>query len=948
MLPKGLRRMRIFAPPACLLALVAFAISAHATPTPHPAVQGSLTPARLQTDASPNPLGVDTAHPHLTWTLALRDPLARNLTQTAYRILVASSRAELGRNHGDLWDSQKIVSPSLGADYQGQALKPAATYYWKAAVWDQDGRLSSWSAPASFITGLTDWSAHWVAATPDAAALPKRTDDVSVLQDPTGPLPIFRHEFSTAKPIRQATLFVSGLGQYEVHLNGQPITSTVLNPGWTDYSKTILYNTYDVTKLMQRGRNAFGVLLGNGMYNVEGTKGRYTKFIGSYGQPKFTLQLQIEYLDGSTGAVVSDKSWKATSGPITFSSTYGGEDYDAQREQPGWDRPGFHESTWSPVLEVASPGGRLTSQRIPPIAVDREFLPQKITRPKPGVLVYDLGQNFSGWPEIRVHGPRGASVTLTCGELLDKDGLVSQHSANASPESANRFTYTLKGSGVETWHPRFSYWGFRYVQVEGATVSPSTAHSQPKPQVLALKGQFLHAAVPVIGHFTTSNQLFAKIHKLIDMAILSNMVSVLTDCPHREKLGWLEQTHLAGPSILYNYDAAQFYAKMAHDMRDSQLADGMVPGIAPEYVAFLDHKGKSNAFRDSPEWGSASILSPWTAYTFDGDRVLLADNYKTMVDYASYLKSKLQDGMLTYGLGDWYDIGGGPPGFSQLTAQGMTATATYYEDLNALAQIATILGKDADATNFRQQTATIRDSINAHLLHQEEGFYDRNSQTANAMPLALGIVPSEQEEPVLDHLIADIHQHQDHVTAGDIGYHYLVRALTDAGRSDVLNVMLQRTDSPSYGYQLKNGATTLTEAWDTNPDSSQNHFMLGHAEEWFYRGLAGIDFDLSRSAPRQIIIHPAFVPGTNSAAATFDSVLGPIASSWRRTGKQITLDVTIPAGAMATIELPNNADESTLESGRPIKDVKGIRIIRTHTREVYVIGSGRYHFQFTE
>ena len=496
---------------------------------------------------------------------------------------------------------------------------------------------------------------------------------------------------------------------------------------------------------------------------------------------------------------------------------------------------------------------------------------------------------------------RCETVRLTAGELLNPDGTVSQHSANANPASANLYSYTLKGNGEEVWHPRFSYWGFRYVQVEGATRSHS---DNGKPELVALEGQFLHDDAPVDGTFVTSKELFNQIHHLIDTAILSNMMSVLTDCPHREKLGWLEQTHLAGTSIMFNYDVLHLYQKIADDIGDAQLANGLVPAIAPEYVAFVDRNGVSTNFRDSPEWGSAAIISPWIAYQFYGDKRLLADHYDEMRRYAEYLTSKSQDHMLAYGLGDWYDIGPSAPGESQLTGKGLTATAVYYQDLKILEQISNLLGKNAEASNYAQQANEVKSAFNRHLFHAETNQYDRGSQTALAMPLALGLVPEGHRQAVLENLVADIRKNNNHVTAGDIGFHYVVRALSDGGRSDVLNDMLSRTDSPSYGYQLSRGATTLTEAWDTNPDSSQNHFMLGHGEEWFYRGLAGIEFDLSRNKEEQIVIRPTPVGDIQSASATYNSVLGSISSSWHVTGNTFTLDVRIPPGASGNVYIP--------------------------------------------
>jgi alpha-L-rhamnosidase len=644
-------------------------------------------------------------------------------------------------------------------------------------------------------SGPEDGIARWIAAEADGAPSIQAREGEGRMLETSKPMPIFRREFRLEKPITAAMVFVSGLGQYELHINGQAVTNDVLRPGWTDYRKRVLYNTYDVTKLLRTGANAIGVMLGNGMYNVEGVKGRYTKFIGSFGQPKLIFRMEVHFADGSGRVIDSGKSWKTASGPIVFSSTYGGEDYDARREEAGWDEPGFEEKNWAPVLEVNGPGGKLLPEQLPPVRVTRTYQPVRITEPKPGVAVYDLGQNFSGWPEIAVSGPRSSSIKLIAGELLAPDGFVTQRSANAFPDAQNSFSYVLRGAGIEHWHPRFSYYGFRYVQVERS--GPVAVHS--------LVGRFLHDDVRVSGAFSCSDKQCVRIHNLIDAAILSNMVSVLTDCPHREKLGWLEQTHLAGTSIMYNYDVSRLYAKMSDDMADEQQPDGMEPSIAPEYVAFVDREGKNTSFRDSPEWGSAVILSPWAAYRFYGERENLRSHYESMKRFAEYLGSRATDHMLAYGLGDWYDIGPGEPGESQLTGKGLTSTAIYYQDLTALARIAALLDEPNDAARFSAGAGEVKAAFNAHLFHSESNQYDRGSQTANAMPLVVGLVPDGRREAVLANLVADIRKHSNHVTAGDIGFHYVVRALTDDGRSDVLYDMLQRTDSPSYGYQLLRG-----------------------------------------------------------------------------------------------------------------------------------------------
>jgi hypothetical protein len=715
-------------------------------------------------------------------------------------------------------------------------------------------------------------------------------------------MPIFRREFPLAGHVAKATLRISGLGQFEAHINGRKVTQALMTPGWTDYRKRVFFDQYDVTSLLHPGANAIGVMLGNGMYNVVETKGRYTKFEGSFGSPKLIAQLDVTFAGGSSATIASDPQWTIAAGPITYSSTYGGEDYDARLEQKGWDQPYFHAPfsgpDWRPALPVDGPGGALVSEKIPPVMALAEFRPIRVTHPEAGVAVYDLGRNFSGWPEIAVRGERGVALKLICGELLDAHGRVTQRSAGADPGSQNEFNYVLRGGGIERWSPRFSYYGFRYVEVR-----TSPGH---RVAILHVSGQFLHDAVHVDGSFRSSERLFNRIHALIDAAMLSNMVSVLTDCPHREKLGWLEQTHLAGPSLMYNFHLAELYDKMAADMRDSQLPGGLVPSIAPEYPVF------DGGFRDSPEWGAAVVLSPWTAYRFYGDVEALRAQYAAMKSYMAYLHGRLQNGLLTYGLGDWYDIGPGEPGESKLTSKGVTAT--YYESLTAMRRIALLLNQPEDARGFAEEADRVKAAFNAAYFHPETGTYDRGSQTANAMPLVVGLVPEDRRGGVLAGLVQDIRAHGNHVTAGDIGFHYVVRALTDGGRSDVLYDMLSRTDKPSYGDQLAHGATTLTEAWDANPNSSQNHFMLGHAEEWFYRGLAGIDVDMSRKAAEQIRISPAVVGDLRWARASYQSALGRIESRWSRTGQVLRLAVSIPRGTTATIALPE-ADKPRVVAG---------------------------------
>lgn len=896
--------------------------------------QGLIRATHLECESLAQPLSVEVRRPHLSWWLQLAESSARGLRQTAYRILVSSSRAMLADDEGDIWDTHQVTSPQTNQiEYRGSPLHSDTTYYWKVQVWDQDGRTSEWSDAGEWTTGLRDpgdWKAKWIAAEADGpiGALVKGAD--------AKPLPIFRHTFSLNGDVKKALARISGLGQYELRINGHPVNEDNLAPGWTDYRKRVFYDTFDVTNLLRAGENAIGILLGNGMYNVSETPERYQKFIGSMGQPKLIVQVSGTLEDGTNFNVVSDRSWKQIAGPVAFSSVYGGEDFDARQEPTGWDTHNFNDSDWQSAVEVAGPGGKLTAELIPPVKVMSSFQTVKVTKPKSGVRVYDLGQNFSGWPKIKVRGAAGTIVKLIPGELLDEQGFVSQRSSGEPVW----FSYVLRGNGEETWHPRFTYYGFRYIQVE--QTGPAGDNTARQWVVLQLEGGFVHSSALKTGEFASSSLQMNRIHGLILAAVASNTQSVLTDCPHREKLGWLEQTHLLGKSLMYNYDLSQVYEKIAYDMQDTQLVNGLVPDIAPEYVQF--EKG----FRDSPEWGSASILALWIHYQQYGDRRILANHYRMMKRYAEYLASRAKEGIISYGLGDWYDIGPGEPGESKLTARGLTATAIYYQDLTALQRVASLLGKRPEAAAYSRKAAQVRKAFNAKLFNAQTHQYDAGSQTANAMPLAIGLVPDSERAAVLANLVEDIRKHNNHVTAGDVGFHYVVTALLEAGRSDVLFDMISRDDNPSYGYQLKRGATTLTEAWDTNPKSSQNHFMLGHIEEWFHRGLAGIDIDLSRQNKERIIIRPAIVGGVTWVLDRQDSVFGKIVSEWKREDTKLLLNVSIPANQTATVFVPAARADAVLESGQPIAETRHVRRLRAEPgRVAYEVDSGEYHFEST-
>lgn len=850
--------------------------------------RGALIPQALSVDHRAASAGLASRRPRFGWTLAARDPQARDLRQSAARVVVTDA-------HGaTLFDSGRVAGayPAL-VPAQDLTLPEQTPLDWRVKVWDQHGNPSLWSAPARLVTGVAGvWRGGWIAAVADGPITASPTESAPPATS-YYVLPLLRRSFRIDRPVRHAVMCLSGLGAHVLSINGRAASSALLNPGWTDYRKTVPYETIDVTDCLRIGDNMLGVMLGGGMYDVPRVPGRYGKFVGSFGAPKLIAQLRIVHDDGSERWIVSDADWRTRPGAITFSSIYGGEDHDARRETAGWDLPDAQAEGWAGVVATTGPGGNLRAQVTPGMHVAQTLAAVAVTHPAPGVAVHDLGRNITGRPRLTVRGTAGTTIRITPGELLDARGRVTQASMGVGKD-AIRFEYTLGAGGTRSWTPHFCYTGFRYLEVEG-------------DGVVSVDGEVMRADLPESGGFVSSDPQLNAIHGLIRQAVLNNMGSIITDCPHREKLGWLEQTWLNAGTIFHTVDAFALYAKTIDDIVDAQRGDGMVPSIAPEYIRFVYPDGSDTPFRHSPEWGSAVVQSPWAAYRFTGETTILARGYPAMVRYLDYLQGRSVGGVLDVGLGDWYDIGPNPPGEAQLTSRAFTGTAVWYADLLAMERIARVLGRPSEAAGFAARAARLKAVINARFLDAVSGHYDRNSQTANAMALVLGLVPDAARAAVLGHLVADIASRHDHVSAGDIGFHYVVRAL-GAEAPERLLAMLGRRDPPSYGAQLAKGATALTEAWDADPASSQNHFMLGHAMSWLVEGLGGIDVDFGRGVEDALLIAPTPLPGVSAVAVAASSPFGPVRSRWRVEKERFQLDIDIPAGAVARVRLPAARD----------------------------------------
>lgn len=901
-------------------------------------VAQNLSVTKLFCQDTEQPLGIESQTPFLSWQLRSSN---KGVIQSAYRVLVADEPGLLQAGEGNIWDSQVVPSSqSLHIAFAGKKLEPAKTYYWKVQVWDGQNRPSDWSPVASWQMGLPakkDWKgARWIALDriPDSLINILPTDGKKDSYQGANRLPLLRKNFRSSKQLKRATLYICGLGHFELRVNGKKIGDHFLDPGWTKYDQQALYVPFDVTGAIKTGSNAIGVMLGNGFYYVPPVTGRYRKLKTAFGFPKLICRLAMEYADGTNEDIVSDASWKAAPSPITFSSIFGGEDYNANLEQPGWDRPGFEESTWQPVVMVEGPPV-LNAQQAHPLKVMQRFSPKNLFTVKGGQWVYDLGQNASGIPSIRLQGKKGDTVRIYPAELLKADTTVNQR-ASGGPYYLQ---YILKGGGAEEWQPRFTYYGFRYLQVAGA-VPKGKKKTTGLPVILGIAGLHTRNAAATVGSFVCSNSLFNRSFSLIDWSIRSNMVSLLTDCPHREKLGWLEQAHLMGNSVRLNYDVLNLFRKTLSDIHYSQLPDGLVPEIAPEYVKF---EWGGDMFRDSPEWGSTAILLPWYLYQWYGNQGVLEENYPVMKRYADYLKNKAVGGLLKQGLGDWYDLGPLPPGVAQLTPMGVTGTAIYYQDLTILGKVARLLEKEADAHAFDTEAGVVKKAFNDSFYNKQTAQYATASQTANAMALYTNLVDSENREAVLQNLVRDIRSRNNALTAGDIGYRYLLQVLHEGGRDDVIFDMNSRSDVPGYGYQLSKGATALTESWAALPTNSNNHFMLGHLMEWFYNGLGGINQAPSSVGYKEIVIDPRPVGNLRFVRSSYQSPYGLIRSDWKKEGGKFTLSVEVPVNTTATIVLPGS--EGLQESRRPVAGRSDVQLLGIQNGKASLrVGSGTYRF----
>lgn len=867
-----------------------------------------------------NDMAVTEGDIRLGWQMAAT---ANGESQSAYEITIrenVTDKTVYASGKVKSSQSQLVSAPALKPNRHG--------YYWQVRVWNDKDEASDLSGKQEIRVVPDKIDAEWIGAiTKKDAKIPEgrfsnavfkkdsfktKWADVDTLSTKSI---ILRKEFSLeGKQVADAVLYVSGMGHYKLSINGTGVGNAEFAPVWSEYDKTVYYNVFDVTQLLATGDNAIGVLLGNGMFNVQ-RMGRYSKLQTSFGPPQMLLRMEINYADGTQQVIKSGQDWKYDFSPITFNTIYGGESYDARLEQTGYDRAGFDDTKWRNAVLTEGPKGRLTVQTVQPVRIMERYgikswkpIPadslaaaSKATKRDihPSAFVADMGQNLAGFPEIVVSGKRGQKVTMLVAEKLTPQGACDQRQTGRQ----HYYEYTLKGDGQEVWHPHFSYYGFQYIQVEGAVLE-----GQPNPDGLPvlkrLNSCFIYNSAEEVSSFECSNPLFTQTHRLIERAERSNMQSVLSDCPHREKLGWLEQDHLCGPSLLYNYDMTRYAPKVIRDITDTQKPNGMVPTTAPQYISF------GNLFDDSPEWGSTLVILPFMYYDQYGDSTLITRNYEPMRRYVDYLTSRADNGIVSHGLGDWYDYGPWRAGFSKNTPVPLVATAHYIFDLQLLTRAAEMTGHKADVEKYSALLKDVTDSFNRTFYKPDSCYYGTGSQTSNALPLYLGLT-GENKQKVMQSLIADIEAHGNRLTTGDVGNRYLFQTLAQNGLNELLYTMLNHYETPGYGFQLRHGATTLTEQWDPRQGSSWNHFMMGQIDEWLFKTLAGIQNQPGTHGLRHLLITPTLVGDLQYVKASTASLYGKISVNCSRT----QLTVEIPVGSDATIVLPNG-QRKQVSSGR--------------------------------
>ncbi|MEA5460830.1 family 78 glycoside hydrolase catalytic domain [Arcicella sp. LKC2W] len=820
-----------------------------------------------------NPLGIDATSPRFTWQLA---DIRQGAKQKAYQISVNTDSMALSKGTGNEWNSgQKNTSQTL-VSYQGKSLQAFTKYFWRVKIWDKDGQIVQ-SEIATFETGMMNmgnWQGAWISD----------SRDVNIK-----PAPYFRKAFQTNKQIVSARAYIAVAGLYELYINGEKISNHRLDPMYTRFDRRTLYVTHDVTKQLQTGKNAIGVLLGNGWYNHQSTAVWYFHEAPWRGRPTFCMDIRVKYTDGTSEVIASGKDWKTALSPIIFNSIYTAEHYDARLEQADWNKANFDDKNWKDVIFRTAPSNNIVAQALQPIRNVEEISSKSLNKINDTTFVFDLGRNISGVSKIKVSGKAGTILRLKHAERLYPNGRADLSNIDVhyrptdDKDPFQTDIITLSGRGEESFMPHFNYKGFQYVEV--------TSSEPIELKKESLSGYFMHSDVPAVGKVNTSNPTINKIWTATNNAYLSNLFGYPTDCPQREKNGWTGDAHIASETGLYNFDGITIYEKWLADHRDEQQTNGVLPSIIPT-------DGWGYEWGNGPDWTSTIAIIPWNIYLFYGDTKILSDNYENLKRYVNHIESISPNGLTTWGLGDWVPV-------KSKTPVELTSSAYYFVDVTILAKTAKLFDKTADFEKYSTLAEKIKTAFNNKYFNKTTGIYGSGFQTELSVPLYWGLVPEEFKAKVANNLAKRVEADNNHLDVGLLGTKAILNALSENGYADVAYKIASQETFPSWGWWIANGATTLFENWpiDAKSDISMNHIMFGEIGAWLYKGIGGIKPDVTQAGFKNIILAPNFVENLNAFEASHDSPQGKIISSWKREGKKIVYNITIPANATATVIL---------------------------------------------
>ena len=899
-------------------------------PTAAKNLNNSLRTENLRIEYLKDPVGIDSKQPRFSWTLSAS---GRNRAQSAYQILVSSSVDKLNLDQGDIWNSGKIPSNQTNQIvFKGAELESRKEYFWKVKVWDEANLSSNWSNPASWSMGFlnySDWQGKWISH--EISTNPYHKYEELYLP----PTRFLRKEFEVTRKVRRATVYATALGVYELRMNGSKVGDYYLAPGWTDYQKRVYYNTFDVTDQIKPGKNAIGAEVADGWYS--GYLGfalliKHDQVRDFYGQnPSFMGQLEIEYEDGTLEIIATDNSWKSNQGPTREADILMGETYDGRMELTGWDQSGYNAQAWSEPKIYPMPNGMLQAYPGTPVKIRERIVSKRVSEPSPGTYIFDLGKNIAGIYQLKVQGERGTRLKLRFGEILHEDGsLMTENLRRARATD----TYILKGGGIETWSPKFTYHGFQFVEITGL---------KEAPDLDMITGLALSSIETNAGTFKCSNDMNNKLFSNILTTQLANFIDVPTDCPQRdERLGWTGDAQIYCRSATYNSDVASFFKKYSYDLIDAQRWYGAYPNFAPFPY--------SRATQYSPAWMDAGVIIPYTMYKVYGDTRIIREMYPSMRKFMDFQANASTDYLRPAAgsnWGDWLNL-------NEPTSNDFVAAVYYGHDAQLMSEMAKALDDDKEAEKYADLFQNIKAAITDKYI-KDNGFTTEDTQTSYALALCFNLYPEALAQLGADRLAEKIIENGNRFATGFLGTKYVMLALSRYGHANLAYKLFKQTEYPSWGYSVVNGSTSVWERWNSYTKDAKfnkeinvgmnsfSHYAFGSVTEWMYQFVLGID---SQDAGfRNLILRPIISKELQSAGGSYQSINGPIKSEWQINGSKLIMNISIPVNVKATVHLPATDIKQVYESDVPLDRKEEIKLIKQDSTSISIeVGSGEYSF----